>query len=205
MPSNDDLGEIGQSTLARVIARIVPQIIATGHAEELGFGIEVDPIQRAERRLRLKGVIILSIQKGTPAEAAGLQGIALTSEGITLGDVVVGIGGSPVGGYDDFYNAIDEHHAADELDVKILHAGHLVTVRVKLIPVGARLKPISVCWTRACQGGGQPVVGLPSATDAALLGELLYFGVAFDSNLGRSRLRLLRDGYREYAVREVCG
>ena len=127
---------IGFAVPSRVIARIVPQIIATGHAEELGFGIEIDPIQRAERRLRINGVIILSIQKGTPAEAAGLQGIALTSEGITLGDVVVGIGGSPVGSYDDFYNALDEHHAGDELDVKVLRAGHVVTVRVKLIPVG---------------------------------------------------------------------
>jgi S1-C subfamily serine protease len=113
----------------------VPQIIATGHAEELGFGVEIDPNQRAERRLRLKGVIILSIQKGTPAEAAGLQGIALTADGITLGDVIVGIGGSPVGSYDDFYNALDEHHVGDELDVRILRAGHVLTVRVKLIPV----------------------------------------------------------------------
>lgn len=126
---------IGFAVPSRVIARIVPQIIATGHAEELGFGVEIDPNQRAERRLRLKGVIILSIQKGTPAEAAGLQGIALTADGITLGDVIVGIGGSPVGSYDDFYNALDEHHVGDELDVRILRAGHVLTVRVKLIPV----------------------------------------------------------------------
>jgi S1-C subfamily serine protease len=54
-----------------------------------------------------------------------------------LGDVVVGIGGSPVGSYDDFYNALDEHHAGDKLDVKILRAGQVVTARVTLIAVGA--------------------------------------------------------------------
>jgi hypothetical protein len=47
-----------------VIARIVPQIIGTGHAEELGFGIEVDPAQRGERRLGLKGVLVIGVVKG---------------------------------------------------------------------------------------------------------------------------------------------
>jgi S1-C subfamily serine protease len=128
---------IGFAVPSRVIARIVPQIIATGHAEELGFGIEIDPNQRVERRLGLKGVIILSVLKGTSADTAGLHGITQTSDGFGLGDVVVGIGGSPVGSYDDFYNALDEHHAGDELDVKIVRAGHVVTARVTLTTVGA--------------------------------------------------------------------
>ena len=127
---------IGFAVPARVIARIVPQIIATGHAEELGFGIEIDPNQRAERRLGLKGVIVLNVQTGTPAEAAGLHGIALTPDGIALGDVVVGIGGSPVGSYDDFYNALDEHHAGDQLEIKVLRANQVITVHVTLIAVG---------------------------------------------------------------------
>jgi S1-C subfamily serine protease len=127
---------IGFAVPSRVIARIVPQIIATGHAEELGFGIEIDPNQRAERRLGIKGVIVLSVLKGTPAETAGLRGIALTQEGIILGDIVVGIGGAPVGSYDDFYNALDEHRAGDQVDLKILRAGQVVTARVKLVTVG---------------------------------------------------------------------
>lgn len=127
---------IGFAVPFRVIARVVPQIIATGQAEELGFGIEIDPNQRAERRLGLKGVIVLSVQKGTPADSAGLRGIRLTSEGVALGDVVVDIGGSPVGSYDDFYNALDEHHAGDEVDVKVLRSGRVVTLRVTLTVVG---------------------------------------------------------------------
>jgi S1-C subfamily serine protease len=127
---------IGFAVPSRVIARVVPQIIATGHAEELGFGIEIDPNQRAERRLGLKGVIVLSVVKGTPADSAGMRGIALTPEGVALGDIVVGLGGSPVGSYDDFYNALDEHHAGDELDVKILRDGRVVTARVTLSAIG---------------------------------------------------------------------
>jgi S1-C subfamily serine protease len=119
-----------------VIARIVPQLIATGHAEELGFGIEIDPNQRAERRLGIKGVIVLSVLKGTPADTAGLRGITLSPEGVALGDIVVGIGGSPIGSYDDFYNALDEHRAGDQVDVKLLRAGHVISARVTLVAIG---------------------------------------------------------------------
>lgn len=127
---------IGFAVPSRVIARIVPQIIATGHAEELGFGIEIDPNQRAERRLGIKGVIVLSVLKGTPADTAGLRGIALSPEGVALGDIVVGIGGTSIHSYDDFYNALDEHRAGDQVDVKILRAGRVVSARVTLAAVG---------------------------------------------------------------------
>jgi S1-C subfamily serine protease len=126
---------IGFAVPSRVIARIVPQLISKGHAEELGFGIEIDPIQRAERRLGLRGVLVLDVQKGTPAEAAGLHGLTQTPEGVALGDVVVGLGESPVNSYDDFYNALDERHAGEELDVKILRAGRVATTRVRLFAI----------------------------------------------------------------------
>jgi S1-C subfamily serine protease len=74
--------------------------------------------------------------KGTPADRAGLHGITQTADGLALGNIVVGTGGSAVGSYDDFYNALDEHRAGDEVDVKILRAGHVVTARVTLISVG---------------------------------------------------------------------
>jgi len=123
---------IGFAVPARVIARVVPQIISTGHAEELGFGIEIDPNQRAERRLGLKGVLVLDVLEGTPARAAGLRGLTRTPGGVALGDIVVGIGDASVGGYDDFYNALDEHHAGDDVDVKFLRAGQVATARVTL-------------------------------------------------------------------------
>jgi S1-C subfamily serine protease len=126
---------IGFAVPARVIARIVPQIIRTGHAEELGFGIEVDPSQRGERRLGLKGVLVINVVEGSPAEAAGLRGLSRTPDGVALGDIVVGIGGTPVNNYDDFYNTLDEHHAGEEVDVKLFRAGRVVTVRLTLVAV----------------------------------------------------------------------
>ena len=123
---------IGFAVPSRVIARVVPQILRTGHAEELGFGIEVDPGRRGERRLGVKGVIVIGVVKGSPAELAGVRGLSRTPEGVSVGDIVVGIGTTPVNDYDTFYNTLDEHHAGEELDVKLLREGHVVTVRLAL-------------------------------------------------------------------------
>ena len=45
---------------------------------------------------------------------------------------MVGIGTSPVSGDDDFYNALDEHHAGEEVDVKFLRANRVASARVTL-------------------------------------------------------------------------
>jgi S1-C subfamily serine protease len=124
---------IGFAVPARVIARIVPQIMSTGHAEELGFGIEIDPNRRLERRLGVRGVLVLGVVKGSSAEAAGLRGVTRMPDGLALGDMVVGVNGSPVSDYDDFYNALDEHHAGDEVDVKFLRTGRAATAHVTLV------------------------------------------------------------------------
>ena len=124
---------IGFAVPAHVIGRVVPQIIKSGHAEEIGFGVEVDPNQRAEKRLGLKGVLVLDVVKESPAEAADVRGLERTPDGVAIGDVVVGIGSSKVTSYDDFYNALDEHHAGEEIDVKLLRKGGFVSVHVPLI------------------------------------------------------------------------
>jgi S1-C subfamily serine protease len=54
---------------------------------------------------------------------------------VALGDIVVGIGATPVNDYDSFYNALDEHHAGEKVDVRLLREGHVVTVRLPLVVV----------------------------------------------------------------------
>ena len=124
---------IGFAVPGPTIARIVPQIIKTGHAEQVGFGIQIDPNQRLERRLGLRGVLVLRVQKGTPADAAGLRGLEQTVGGLALGDLVVGIDGVPVGDYDDLYSALDEHHPGDVVVVKIKRGDQLLNPRLPLV------------------------------------------------------------------------
>jgi S1-C subfamily serine protease len=127
---------IGFAVPASAIQRVVPQIIRTGHAEQVGLGVHIDPAQRLERRLRLKGIVVLRVLPGTPAAAAGLRGIHQDEEGIHLGDVIIGINDQPVTDYDDLYNILDQYAAGTEVKVTVFRDGgkHTVTLKLILLP-----------------------------------------------------------------------
>ena len=124
---------VGFAVPISTIARVVPQLIKNGKVEQLGIGVEIDPAQRLERRLGLRGVIVLGLQAGGPAEKAGLHGIAQTPRGLTIGDVIEGIDAAKVDDYDDLYNALDAHKAGDEVEVKVRRGDGQVRLKVAVI------------------------------------------------------------------------
>ncbi|RYE90824.1 MAG: trypsin-like serine protease [Myxococcales bacterium] len=124
---------IGFAVPASTIARIVPQIIRTGRAEQVGLGIEIDPGQRLERRANLAGVIVLGVTPGSPAEKAGLVGVRQTRRGIALGDVIVGVADRKVESYDDLYNALDGRKPGEKVAINLRRGEQVVTVTTELI------------------------------------------------------------------------
>jgi S1-C subfamily serine protease len=114
---------IGFAVPASSILRVVPQIIRTGHAEQVGLGIQIDPEQRLERRANIEGVIALGVKPGSPADKAGVTGVEQTAGGIRLGDVIVAIDGERIRDYDDLYNAFDKHHAGDKVEITLSKGG----------------------------------------------------------------------------------
>ncbi len=74
---------IGFAVPASTIARVVPQLIAKGHTDQVGIGIGIDPQARVEHRLGVKGVVVRSVQEGSPAAKAGLEGLKLEDNSIT--------------------------------------------------------------------------------------------------------------------------
>jgi S1-C subfamily serine protease len=126
---------IGFAVPAKTIARIVPQIVATGRAEQVGLGIRIDPQRRLERRARVSGVVVISVEPDSPAAKAGLKGMVQTPDGIRLGDVIVGIGNEKVADYDDLYNALDRFKVGDKVDVKLMRDGKPLTLTIALISV----------------------------------------------------------------------
>ena len=123
---------IGFAVPASTISRIVPQIIKTGRAEQVGIGIGVDPVQKLERRLGMEGVIVLQVPEGSPAAVAGLKGLTRTRRGLALGDVIVGIDATRVVHFDDLYTAIDVHKADDTVKLTVLRGDATATLIVKL-------------------------------------------------------------------------
>jgi S1-C subfamily serine protease len=124
---------IGFAVPVSTIARIVPQIIRTGRAEQLGLGVAIDPLQKLERRLGLRGVIILSVPPDSTAAKAGLRGITQTRQGIALGDVIIGVDDKRVETFDDLYTALDSHKPDDVVKVTVARGETTATVPVKVV------------------------------------------------------------------------
>jgi S1-C subfamily serine protease len=124
---------IGFAVPASTIQRVVPQIIKNGRAEQLGLGVQVDPLRRLERRAGIRGVIVLEVVSGTPAARAGLRGITQTLNGLTLGDIIVGLGDQKIDDFDDLYNALDQHRPGDTVDVKVRRGDQLATLKMEVI------------------------------------------------------------------------
>jgi S1-C subfamily serine protease len=124
---------IGFAVPASTIARVVPQIIRTGKAEQVGLGVQIDPSQRIERRARVNGVVVLSVVPGSPAAKAGLRGIQQDATGIRLGDVIVAVGGERVEDYDDLYNTLDRHRPGDRVEITVRRDGKPVKVPIDVV------------------------------------------------------------------------
>lgn len=124
---------IGFAVPVSAIRRVVPQIISTGRAEQVGLGVQIDPAQRLERRLGLRGVVILRVLEGSPAAQAGLRGIQQSAGGIQLGDVIVGINEDQVANYDDLYNALDRYVPGARVTITVVRPEGKRQVQLELI------------------------------------------------------------------------
>lgn len=124
---------IGFAVPATTIGRIVPQIITKGHAEQLGFDVQIDPLGRLERRFGIRGVAVLAVPAAGTAARAGLQGITQTPQGLVLGDVITAVDDQDVQDFDDLYNALDQRHAGDTVNVRINRHGETLVLQVPVV------------------------------------------------------------------------
>jgi S1-C subfamily serine protease len=124
---------IGFAVPVSTIARVVPQIIKSGKAEQLGLGIQVDPSARIERRMGLRGVVVIAVPDGSEAAKVGLRGLTQTARGLLLGDLIVGVDTAKVDDYDDLYNVLDAHHAGETVSVKVRRGEDVVTLKLPVI------------------------------------------------------------------------
>lgn len=101
----------------------------------MGLGVEIDPQQRIERRLGLRGMVVIATIPGSSAAKAGLRGLERTVTGIKLGDIIVAIDGKPIASYDDLYNTLDGRRAGEVVKVKIVREHNPTEVELSLVPI----------------------------------------------------------------------
>src|SRR5262245_41871048 len=124
---------------ASVIARVVPELIATGHVIRPDTGI--DSVYQTG-----KGLLVKSLVPGGPAEQAGLHGFKIVRERKRQGpfsyetqtvdrsaaDLIVAVNGQSTLTADDFLSVIDSFHPGDEVTVTVIREGRETPVRVRL-------------------------------------------------------------------------
>jgi S1-C subfamily serine protease len=110
---------------AATIARVAPIIQDRGHIARgyLGVGLQRVPIAAAGAETD-RGAMVVTLDPAGPAKAAG----------ILQGDIIVGLGGSPVAGLRAVYQQLGSDAVGKKLAVDLIRAGVRKTVEVTVAP-----------------------------------------------------------------------
>jgi len=109
---------VGFAVPSSTILREIPALIQNGCYSHAWLGISGSSItpdiaQSAGLSRNYKGVAVGSVQTGSPAEKADLQGITQNDDSNTqkVGDIITGIDGHTLRSIDDLINYVDVHKA----------------------------------------------------------------------------------------------
>jgi S1-C subfamily serine protease len=136
---------VGYAVPASAVARIAPALIASGRYDHPWMGIGMYSLDAlSAERLGLpvgRGVLLVDIQPGSPAQEAGLQAGAIPREldGRPVrigGDIIVALNGRPVADSDQLIGLIDLQHAVgDTITLGLVRPdGSAVDVPLTLAP-----------------------------------------------------------------------
>jgi S1-C subfamily serine protease len=120
--------------------RIVPELREHGGVKRAYIGVTTLTIDRSLAPLNLdseRGVLVESVQRGGPADKAGIRGGEVTAQleggNIQLGgDIILEIDGKAILTSQGLSNVIASHKPGDEIKVTVLRNGKRRTVTVKL-------------------------------------------------------------------------
>lgn len=130
---------VGFAIPVATIARLVPQLIENGRVVRPDIGI-------AYMVYTEKGLAIVQMVPGGPAERAGLRGVRVVRRKSRRGpfvyeesridreyaDVVVSVDGQPVKTVDEFLTAVESRRPGDEVVLGVLRENQLLAIRVTL-------------------------------------------------------------------------
>ncbi|AWN36790.1 S1C family serine protease [Methylobacterium radiodurans] len=125
-PSGASAG-IGFAVPVDTVNRVVPDLIRSGRVRNPGIGI-IAGQEATAARLGIDGVVVLRVLRGSPAAAAGLQGVDPgTGE---IGDIIVGVGGKPIHRLAELTAALQAAGVGQAVSLTVERDGRTRTVRV---------------------------------------------------------------------------
>jgi S1-C subfamily serine protease len=108
---------------------IVPQLLSGGRVRRSYIGVGAQDVPLLRRVVRFfgltatSGVLIVSVEPGSPASRAGLRD----------GDIIVGLDGQPVAGADDLHRLLTEERIGRRLQVAVVRG--VEPLRLEVMPV----------------------------------------------------------------------
>jgi S1-C subfamily serine protease len=135
-PAGGSVG-VGFAVPVNIAKRIVPQLITNGRVIRPKLGIYPRAVTDL-RGVRLpveEGLLILQVEPGGSAAAAGLRELEQTQDGdVVLGDIITAIDGEKVRDPNDLFRILDRHQFNDVVQVEIFRDGRRTTIPVRLLP-----------------------------------------------------------------------
>ena len=131
---------IGFAVPVNTAKQIVPQLKDSGSVKRAYLGITGQTIDRTLDRLNLSttsGVLVQTVQAGSPAAKAGLRGgdASATLDGSELrlgGDIIKKIGGTNVRTMDQVISTVGSRKPGETVTIEYLRGGKTKTAQVKL-------------------------------------------------------------------------
>ncbi len=122
---------IGFAVPVDEINRVVPQVIKTGRMIRPGIGVTLAD-ERATKLLDIDGALILEVERGGPAEKAGLHPTRQYQGNIVLGDIITAVNGKKISTPDDLANELERYKVGDEVTVTLRRDDETISVKLKL-------------------------------------------------------------------------
>ncbi len=132
-PSGASAG-IGFAVSVRAVARVVPRVIATGRYSPPRLALETDArINAAVNRQGLAGVLVLGVDPGSDAAAAGIEPARLSRDGqLVPGHVIVAVEGRAVRSVDDLQAALGLREPGQSVALRLSRGGREEEVTLRL-------------------------------------------------------------------------
>jgi S1-C subfamily serine protease len=138
--STGEFSGIGFAVPSNAIARILPALIQNGSYTHPWLGISGGSITPAVARsaglpINFRGVLVASVQTGSPAEKAGLHALSQDLNSKPIGDIIVAVDGHKVKRIDDIINYMETQKSVGQtVKLTVIRNGQTMDLTATLQP-----------------------------------------------------------------------
>ncbi len=132
-PSGASAG-IGFAVPVDTINRIIPQLLAKGKIVRPYLGVSTNDAfsHRVTQRMGIPGLLVLSVDPGSPADRAGVKKTEAAPGSIIPGDIIQAVDGKTIQSADGLFALLERRKAGDEITLKLFRDKKTRDVKIKL-------------------------------------------------------------------------